>query len=213
MSNGITISVLCGHERSGWILPGLAARLFECLGDSMKERRPMATNFIEGVHPVEKARNQAVTEFLKSPCQWLLMLDNDVLPPKRFLHLFSQAETEGVFVFGLPTPMLGEAGLVWNVANKSDEQGSANFYNTLPSGWNRCDLLGGAFLAVRRPVFETLKGEWFDRMGSSGEDFSFCKRAQAAGFRPWFNGDHQCDHLHNMSMLESIRGKSRAAAQ
>ncbi len=155
------ISVLCGRERDGWINPGLAGRLFQAIADGAASRRIVAVDLIEGVYPVENARNQAVLNFLRSPFQWLLMMDNDVIPPPNFLKIITEAEGEGKFLFGVPTPMIGDAGPQWNVAHREDELHCA-FHKTLPEGWHRCDFLGGAFLAARRPVFETIKNNWFE---------------------------------------------------
>jgi len=200
----LMISLLCGRERDQWINPRLADRLFQSIADGMSSRRTVAVDLIEGVYPVENARNQAVQNFLGSPFQWLLMLDNDVVPPPNFLKIITEAESEGKFLFGVPTPMIGEEGLQWNVAHRQDEVLCA-FNIALPAGWHRCDFVGGAFLAARRPVFETIKSNWFDRLPNKSEDFSFCQRAQDAGFQPWFTGDYQCDHIHSASLRELMR--------
>lgn len=203
------ISVLCGRERDSWINPGLADRLLQSIADGMASRRTVAVNLVEGISPVDKARNTAVSNFLRSPSfQWLLMLDNDVVPPENFLKVITEAESEGKYVFGVPTPMIGDGGLLWNIAHRQDEVHCA-FFKTLPAGWHRCDFLGGAFLAVRRPVFETIKSNWFDRMAEKGEDFSFSQRAQDAGFQPWFTGDYQCDHIHSGSLRDLLHQSVR----
>ncbi len=204
MNAPVMISVLCGTERDQWINPRLADRLFQSIADGLSSGRNVAVDLIEGVYPVEKARNRAVENFLRSPFQWLLMMDNDVVPPPNFLKIVTEAESEGRFLFGVPTPMIGDAGLQWNVAHRQDELVCA-FNVTLPAGWHPCDFLGGAFLAARRPVFETIKSNWFDRMPNKSEDFSFSQRAQDAGFQPWFTGDYQCDHIHSASLRELMR--------
>lgn len=203
MNDPLMISVLCGRERDGWINPGLADRLFQSIADGMASRRPVAVNLVEGVFPVERARNIAVSNFLRSQFQWLLMLDNDIVPPKNFLKIITEAENEGRFLFGIPTPMIGDAGLQWNIAQRQDQLYCA-FFKTLPAGWHRCDFVGGAFLAVRRPVFEAIKTDWFNRLPDKGEDFAFCQRTQDAGFQPWFTGHYQCDHIHSGSLRELI---------
>lgn len=208
MSAPLMVSVLCGRERDQWINPGLAGRLFQSIADGMSSGRTVAVDLIEGVYPVEQARNRAVQNFLRSPFQWLLMVDNDIVPPANFLKIITEAESEGKFLFGVPTPMIGDKGLQWNVAHREDESLCA-FNLTLPAGWNRCDFLGGAFLAARRPVFEAIKSNWFDRLPSKSEDFSFSQRAQDAGFQPWFTGDYQCDHIHSAGLRELMRHASQ----
>lgn len=206
MNPSVSINILCGRERDGWINPQLVNRLFEAIGDGMQFRRQFGVDLTQGVTPVEKARNHVVTGFLKSDHKWLLMIDSDVIPPPHFLRLIDAAEAEGKFIVGVPCPIIGDAGLMWNVANKRDDLHS-NFYDSLPPNWTRCDYLGAGFLAVRRCVLEALKSNWFDRTPTMGEDFAFCERAKAAGFASWFHGAFQCDHLHSMSLLDAMRAK------
>jgi hypothetical protein len=209
--NGVMVSVLCGRERTGWIAPQLANRLFEAISDGKRQGKPLSINLTIGASPVEKARNQSVLEFLQSPFSWLLQIDNDVTPPEHFINLITDAEAEGKFVFGAPCPWLDTSGVMWNVANRDEhDERRAAFFNHLPSGWHRCDFMGGAFLCVRRPVFEAIKSNWFDLMPNKSEDFSFCQRVRDAGFQPWFHGDYQCDHYHTTSLLEQLRGKQTA---
>jgi hypothetical protein len=207
----VLVNILCGRERDGWVNPQLVNRLFEAISDGMDCGRPLGVNLTQGVTPVEKARNQIVTEFLRSSYAWLLMIDCDIVPPPHFLSLIDASDGEGKFIVGVPCPIIGDAGLTWNVANKKDDLHS-NFYNALPAGWTRCDHLGVGFLAVRRCVLETVKSNWFDRTPTMGEDLAFCERAKGAGFSIWFHGAFQCDHLHSMSLLDAIRAKQRATA-
>ncbi len=199
MNSSVAVIVLCGRERDQWINPALMMRMVECLQDGLQARRPVAVGLKCGVRPVEKARNEIVKEFLQSPCSWLIQIDNDTVPPANFLKLVDAAEHDGKFVFGVPTPTITPAGPAWNIGRKNNKL--CNFATTLPKGWNNCDFVGAAFLAVHRQVFEALKTDWFNPTPINSEDFAFCERARNAGFQPWFQGDVQCDHFHTLSML------------
>jgi hypothetical protein len=207
MNQSVAVIVLCGRERDQWINPGLMMRIVECVHDGLQTRRPLAIKLQYGISPIEMARNLVVKEFLQTPGQWLVQVDNDVICPEHFLRLFDQAENEGKRVFGIPTPMIGNSGLSWNVGNRRDDV-FCDLLPTLPTGWNRCDYVGAGFLAVHRCVLETIKSEWFDRLPNKSEDFSFCQRVRQAGFSIWFNGDYQCDHIHSSSLLEALTGKT-----
>jgi hypothetical protein len=201
----VAVIILCGRERDHWINPALMMRLVECARDGFQTHRPIAIDVKMGVSPVEKARNQIVEEFLPSPAKWLIMLDNDIIPPEHFLRLIDSAETEGKFVFGVPCPMVKEIGITWNVGIKTNDEMRCGGFTTLPKGWTACDFLGGAFLAIRRPVLEAIKDGWFNPTSTKSEDFAFTERARSAGFQPWFNGNYQCDHIHTVSLLEMLR--------
>ena len=191
--NPVLVNVLCGRERDGWLNPQLVIRLLEAIADANQCGRALGVDLTIGVSPVERARNQIVTRFLKSDVtksshDWLVMIDCDVVPPAHFLRLIDAADQEAKFIVAAPCPMINEGGRVtWNVAHKIDERHS-NFYQTLPAGWTAADHLGTGFLAVRRCVFESMKSGWFDRVPSMGEDFAFSERVRAAGFTPWFHG-------------------------
>src|SRR5215472_12523672 len=138
MNQPVAVIILCGRERESWINPALLMRVVECIYDGSQIRRPVAFDLKCGVRPVERARNQIVGEFLKSPASWLVMVDNDVIPPAHFLKLIDQAEAEGKFLFGIPAPMIKETAILWNVALKKDEL-QCGALTTLPRGWSRCD--------------------------------------------------------------------------
>ena len=202
----VVVTVLCGRERSDWINPALMMRLLECVRDGVQSRRPVAVDSKCGVRPVERARNEIAQEFLGSPtAKWLIMLDNDIIPPANFLKLIDEAETEGKFLFGVPCPMLKEVGITWNVGIKTNDDLKCGGFTTLPPGWTKCDFLGGAFLCIRRPVLEAIKSDWFNPVPPKSEDFAFTERARNAGFQPWFNGSYQCDHIHTVSLLEMMK--------
>jgi GT2 family glycosyltransferase len=203
MRQPVAVITLCGRERESWISPWLMMRIVECVHDGSRTGRPVAIDLKCGVSPAARARNQIAQEFLASPAQWLIMLDNDIIPPAHFLQLIDAAEADGKFLFGIPTPMATDIGLTWNVLTQKDDlQGT--YFTKLPKGWNRCDYLGGAFLAIHRSVLEAIKGDWFNYTATKSEDFAFSERARNAGFQLFFHGDYQCDHIHSLSMLEML---------
>jgi GT2 family glycosyltransferase len=213
MNQSVAVIVLCGRERDSWINPGLMMKIVESVYDGLQARRPVAIGLKCGVSPVIRARNQAVQEFLASAGSWLVMVDNDTIPPKHFLRLIDLAEAEGKLVFGVPTPMItnnllddNKLALSWNVGNKEkDDCRRSNFFVTLPRGWNKCDFVGGAFLVAHRSVLEKIGSDWFDLIPEINcEDFSFCERVRNAGFSVWFRGDVVCDHVHSVSLLEMM---------
>lgn len=206
----VMIQIMCGKERDGWITPGLMARTLEATSDGAASRRPVLVNLTQGVMPVEKARNQAVTDFLKSPCSWLLMLDNDVIPAPHFLHMIRDAENEGKSFVGAPCPMIGDHGVSLNVAQRKDNL-RCDFYNRLPAGFTRCDYIGAACIAVHRRVLEKLKAPWFEWGQTMSEDFNFCRKAQDAGFSLWAHGSYLCSHLHTVNLADILNSTAKSA--
>jgi hypothetical protein len=135
------INVLCGRERGGWINPQLHTRLFEAIHDANVQRRPAAIEMMQGTTPVDKARNQIVQHFLQTQYAWLVMVDNDIVPPDHFMNVITAAEEDAKFIVGLPYPIIKETGVTLSVGYKSPDQLIAGLYtNNLPQGWTclRC---------------------------------------------------------------------------
>src|SRR5258708_33991545 len=114
MNTPVMISVLCGHERDGWIAPGLMDSLLAAMHDSQSHRRGVALNLVVDKKPVSAARNTAVAQFLNSPCGWVVQIDNDQYPRFRILDLIKTAQARGKFHLGAATPRVGKQGLAWN---------------------------------------------------------------------------------------------------
>jgi hypothetical protein len=207
----VLISVLCGHERGDWINPGLVNRLFEAISESATER-PLTCGLTCGVKPVDKARNQIVQQFLKTDAGWLVMVDSDVYPPAHFMRVITAAEEHGKRVVGLPCPMIGNSGVALNVGYKTESRELAALYtNNLPSGWTSVDYVGTGLIAIHRCVLETIKAPWFEFTPQIGEDFNFCRKAQATGIEVWTHGSFICDHLHTYSLLDMLRARRMPA--
>jgi hypothetical protein len=188
----VMISVLCGHERDGWIVPGLLNSLLAALHDGQQQGRPVALDITCAIRPVSAARNAAVAKFLQSPCDWLIQIDNDQYPRFRVLDLIKAAEAEGKFIVAAPTPILKDLG-AWNVADGPD-----TWCRKLPAGWFQPHLIGAGFLATHRAALGRLPEPFFD---GPYEDFYFCKKAQDAGVKLWANSRFVCGHMHTVDLL------------
>jgi GT2 family glycosyltransferase len=167
---------------------------------------------MQGIAPVDKARNQVVQFFLATNYDWLIMIDNDIIPPEHFLRVISAAEEDGKFVVGLPYPIIKESAVLMCVGNKTEDPRIVAMYNTAPSpSWTKVDYAGTGLIAIRRCVLEKVKSPWFAFQEMLSEDFDFCSKAAASGFQIWTNGDYVCDHLHTCSLLQVLAMQGRAA--
>lgn len=204
----VMVAVLCGSERDGWIVPQLMLRILEGYEDL---RRPIDIQLIVGFSPVDRARNEAVARFLKSQAEWLVQIDNDVVPSPHFLRMIPEAEQSGRFVLGCPTPFVGET-ICFNTPISTRNGNLYGMPSMLRRGWFKSPTLGGAVLMVHRKVFEKLAPpyfqidpEWLKTNGrASREDFFFGEKATAAGFECWAHVDFPASHLHTCDLLQLI---------
>ena len=88
MKNSVLLAVLSGTERDGWLAPFLLNFL---MGAGRGLGRDVQLQLMHAVRPVDAARNQIAEDFLRSDCEWLCMIDNDMSPPVDLLHMVNRA--------------------------------------------------------------------------------------------------------------------------
>jgi hypothetical protein len=149
----------------------------------------------ERVHPsmvtsgpfLAQARNEIVTKFLGSGCEWLLQVDTDMsfsVEDYRTLLASGHPETRPI-VGGLcvctepPRPVLA-VGLA-----DGDSYRWASRVGEIPAdddGVARVGWVGTAFLLTHRSVMAKIERPFDYRDGNVSEDVSFSLRAAEAGF-------------------------------
>jgi hypothetical protein len=147
---------------------------------------------------MDKSRNLVVETFLNSEHNYdrLFMMDTDIaFKPADAAQLLSH---DLPFVSGLYASQNGKrmAAFRWNpeLGPTSAEWPMSSEYKYEP-GLSKVAAVGMGFCVVKREVFEKIGGDWFTYMHSSGEDVSFCKRADEAGFDIWLDSDIRVGHV------------------
>ena len=207
------IKVLCcvftGEERHGWVNPRLTSVLLRMAYDP---RIQLSYAPIHAVHPVCAARNLAVNEFfLKSPCDILVIFDNDVAPPDNVADA----------ICGMPD----EASIavlpywVWLPDRKHTMPCFGYWENgvmiipdptALTTGWQKMGAGGTGAMFIKKRVFTDgkLTKPWFkiisteDKGQIVSEDVYFTGRAAEAGHPTWLNTDYICSHFHTVDLAE-----------
>jgi len=108
---------------------------------------------------VEKARNEAVRRMLRAPHGWILFIDGDcTFDEQAILQLLQSAygEIPAADAMGAWCPLRGELAL------PTIDTGTGTWESHYPgSGILPVMRTGGAFLLVKRHVFEAMKDPWF----------------------------------------------------
>ena len=179
------VLTLCGPERDRWVNPDLAGFLISLTQPQAQERFRVGIGFLQAA-PIEKARNGAAKDFLRSGAQWFLTFDNDAVPPPNFLDFISVAMRDGKTLAvpqfhsnTLPNVPRHRPVCVWRAVAGAQEAG----------GWLELEAAGGHCLLAHRKVFQTVPPPWFATEFSAdgtdlvcSEDFYFFKKARAVGF-------------------------------
>src|SRR5689334_1110967 len=103
----VFIAVLTQAEREGWYSPQLVTFLAAV---KIVHDRNVQVTFQHDARPFDYARNLAAAAFLASGLDWLLMVDNDMAPPRNLLDLLDHVDER----IDIAVPLfytMGDAGI------------------------------------------------------------------------------------------------------
>lgn len=162
------------------------------------------------LQPVDANRNKMVKNFLEDEDNdWLLMIDNDVVPPKDIIKMVEHGKpvvsaTVTIKKGAVPQPIiLKEHGDQYRQVNV------AEYLENESDGLIPVDGVGTGCLLIRRDVLENMSPPWFkflynDEDGSLqlGEDFYFSRRLAQEDVPMFVSTDHVCSHFKKTDLTE-----------
>lgn len=179
--------------------------------------------FFPADKPIENNRNQIVKDFLAHPeCEWLLQIDDDIIPPNDYLNLILHDKD---IITGVCFAMRQNAIVPLILENeekhmvfKEDEikPESDKLFNVMKinklEGLVEVDSVGTGAILIHRRVFEnpamqkhpfrTLWNE--DGTRKIGQDLQFCRLAKENGYRIWVDTRYVCEHVVDSVGLSKI---------
>lgn len=138
------------------------------------------------LQPVDANRNEMVKSFLeKEEAEWLLMIDNDIVPPTNILEMVLHDEP---VVSAVCTIKKGPVPSPTVMKEEGDSYRQININEVVDEmdeeGLIEVDGVGTGALLIRRDVLEDMKPPWFKFQYNEygglklGEDFYFSRRCQ-----------------------------------
>lgn len=208
-----------------WIAPGEVRNEFMTsvmtLWSNLGHKIPNAITRNSGPL-IDVMRNRLVREFLKSPHEWMLMIDADMmLEPGCVETLIEAADPiERPIVGGLAFGRDMDGVVFPTMYRLSDQHGNfARAENVPPDVLIEVDATGCAILLVHRSVFEAIQQQgrepyvWFQetQIGDKvvGEDITFCLRARHAGFPIHVHTGAKTAHLKDVGLDLALHEKWR----
>lgn len=154
-----------------------------------------------------RARNHLVDLAIMNECDYLLMLDDDmVIPQDLFLKLVSHDKD----VIGCLYYQRGGAYHPVLMRQKSAKDGfrSIEFLNhfdkaLVQPGVHPVDVIGGGCLLFKVDVFRTMQQPYFWVDGIVGTDVSICTRLREAGIQPYADTSIELGHLGDKEVITS----------
>lgn len=152
--------------------------------------------------PFDVARNTACENTLKHDFQWLLFLDDDVIPPEDVVGRLVGLNKD--IVSGLYYRRQEPVVPVAKTFNGADSQWVTSW--NPPNSLLEVDLVGAGCLLIHRRVLERVAKPWFDweigrdapadrNRPALSEDFAFCMKAREAGFKIYLDTSTRCEHI------------------
>ena len=149
-----------------------------------------------GEKPISYNRNKIVVDFLASDCDYLLMIDSDIIPPDNILNLADyQMDVVGALCF-----MYQQNAIAPHTLRKSPE----GAYHVMPikgdEGLIECDAIGTGCIMLSRKVLESIRAPFMneydaDGMKKIGLDIAFCRRVKEKGYKTYCHLDYSCSHF------------------
>lgn len=208
----VLITVLVGTERQGWVNPALALSLITMSHD------PRFALDIQLVcaSPVDHARNLCISKARTADADWLISIDNDVVPHCSPLDILSEATAEQEII-SLSYGVSMDGGNSYRLATHHTGDGTFTG-NFLP-----VSNIGAGVLMLRSAVWTKIpRGPWFrwvtgqDELlspeGGCGEDVFFCRLAQVEGFKLWTH-KRLAGHLKTADLTGIAMASEMQAAQ
>lgn len=193
---------------SGWLRREFAWQVFP---------RMNATNGVKIVwenpadtwsNPISSNRNLITLRFLQSDCDFLLMLDDDVVPQFNPAELI-YADKD---IIGCPAKVRSNGQLIaWTayIPHPSGEGYSTIDLNAFDDMLDLIpvDIVGTGCILIKRKVLEKLKAPFhseFDANGVQeyGTDFAFCRKAKKEGFEVYTTLQRRCEHFKEIGLLD-----------
>ena len=158
--------------------------------------------------PVQSNRNQIVKYFLETDCDYLGMLDADIIPNKNWLDLIKlNKEIVSGLYCGWADGYLCPFMFKFKKGGLLQDKGGNPFDIVRGKGIVEVDRTGCGALILKREVLEKIKKPFEtkydeDGIAPTGEDFSFFEKAQGAGYRIWVDTDCLCNHFKTVDLAE-----------
>ncbi len=161
--------------------------------------------------PLDNARNASVHEALAWGAEYLLFLDDDVLPPDDGLvklYLDSLPIVAGLYYDRRPpyTSMVvrrKDRSAPWKLQEGVDVDWDVEFAKNYPHDkLVEVDATGFGFMLVNRDVFLKMPEPWFKTSLGCGEDFYFCWKAAQNGYKVYVDTRVKCLHAADLFVGE-----------
>jgi hypothetical protein len=157
----------------------------------------------KGLFPLDNARNHCVSKFLEGNSDYLLWIDDDIVPPMNTLERFLQADKDIIGACAFAMKYEKGVGFPYPVTLRYNEDKKYIVY--YGNGVEECDATGGACVMFKRKVYEAIERPYEFQYYRNGTlaltcDFDVFQKCQKAGFKLFIDFTLICDHIRTVSI-------------
>ena len=190
---------LVGRDLCG----GLAAALWKMQQDCRYE---VGVKIWSGFG-VDVVRNRIVAHFLNTDAEFLLMIDDDMIPPDDLLGMTAyECDIVGALYYAWETRI---GPFIAAYSRNGDHYVRPVLGEIENTGLHEMALVGGGCIMLHRRVLETLPAPWFcfetDAAGQNilmPEDFHICREAGRHGLKVFLDTDRICGHIKSVDLRD-----------
>jgi len=167
---------------------------------------PAAISYSRGT-PIDHCRNALIDQMFGTNCEYIFFLDSDIVaPPDTILRLMNHhlPVVSAIYWIKHPTPLQKPHPALWR---ENAEKQAVPVIDHRPGELLEVDFVGCGALLVHRKVFERIEKPYFrwtvgfEKDGMS-EDFTWCKKVRAAGFKIFCDTSLVCRHVSFMNVSD-----------
>lgn len=155
---------------------------------------------------VQYARERLADGALEMGCDYLFMVDDDMLcPPDLFYKL--AANDKDICAALAFTRNPDHKPVVYETFEGRDraihaDYGLTRFVQNYPRNTLfQCDAVGYGAVLIKTEVLKKVPKPWFFGMEGTGEDITFCVKARKAGFQVWMDSRIKLGHLGSPAII------------
>ena len=202
------------------VASGINGRLAMLLVELARRPDAPAIDVVAG-YPVDRVRNQICKRFLESDADYVLMIDDDTVPPATVLDMARHdKDVVGALCYAY-IPALGYYSVAYPSGSRDLKAPRLGIGDQIEHrGLMEIELVSSACLLIHRRVLAALDPPYFKMeldddclLIKDSEDFTFCRKAGAAGFSVWLDTDQPCSHVKALDMHASVRWAQEYAAR
>lgn len=164
-------------------------------------------------HPLDKARNICVREFLKTDCEYMFWIDSDMNCPLDTLDRLLASDKDMISAICLWWKYIPETGQ-YTLIPMAVEGGVV----ITGKGCTKVDRSNVNCTLIKRKVLDKLgPGKFYYDFTNqertelnSSEDYTFCDAVKAAGYQIFVNFDITASHFKTVDLLDIFKYLSRA---